>query len=84
MFGMHTLKIVCIFNQTMIIVYVFGDANIIVCYVWLIACHLKCDVIVCYVWLITSHLKYDVIGLRCGSCIQLANLVLFFSILNEM
>ena len=47
MFGMHVLKNCVHFNESMITVYVFGDANVIVYYVSLIAFHLKCDVIVC-------------------------------------
>ena len=49
MFGMHSLKNGMHLNQSVIIVHAFRDANVIVCYVWLIASHLKCDVIVCYV-----------------------------------
>ena len=81
---MHTLKNYVYLNQSVITIHVFGYANVIVCYIWLIASHLKCDVIVHYVWLIAFHLKYDVIEFERGSCIQLAKLVLFFSILDEM
>ena len=42
----------------------------------------KCDY--CYVRLIASHLKCDVIEFWCSSCIQLAKLVLFYSILDEI
>ena len=68
MFRMHTLKNCVHLNQSVISVHAFRYANVIVCYVWLIIFHLKCDVIV----------------FRCGSCIQLAKLVLFSSILDEM
>ena len=84
MFGKHTLKNCVHLNQSMITVYVFGDTNVIVCYIYLITYHLKYDMIMCYVWLIASHLKCDVIRFGCDSCIQLAKLVLFYSILNEM
>ena len=66
-FGMPTLKNCVRLNQSVINVYAFRDANVIVCYVWLIASDLKCDVIMCYVQLITSHMKYDVIRFECGS-----------------
>ena len=68
MFEIHTLKNCVHLNQSIITVYAFGDTNVIVCYVWLIASHLKCNVI----------------GFGCGSWIQFAKLVLFSSILNEM
>ena len=67
---MHTLKKICVhLNQSVITVRVFGDANVILCYVLLIA----------------SHLKYDVIdfGVIHASNL-LTNLVLFFSILDEI
>ena len=84
MFGMHTLKNFIYLNQSMVTVHAFRDANVIVCYAWLIVSHLKCDVIVCHVWLIAYHLKYNMIEFGCGSYIQLVKLILFFSILNEM
>ena len=84
MFGIHILKNCVHLNQSVIVFHAFKDANVIICYVWLIASHLKCDVIVCYVWLIASHLKCDMIGVGCSSCIKLAKLVLFSSILDEM
>ena len=68
MFEMHTLKNCVHLNQSIITVYAFGDTNVIVCYVWLIASHLKCDVI----------------EFACSSCIQLTKLVLFSSILDKM
>ena len=64
----NTLKIYVLLDESVITIYVFGEANVIVCYVWLIASHLKCDVI----------------GFGCGSCIQLAKLILFSSNLNKM
>ena len=72
------------FNQSVITVHTFGDANVIVYYVWLIISYLQCDVIVFYIWLIASHLKCDVIEFECGSYIQLAKLVLFSLIFNEI
>ena len=53
MFGMYTLKNYVHLNQSVITVYVFEDISVIVCYIWLIASHMKCDVI----------------GFECGSCI---------------
>ena len=49
MFGMHTFKNCVHLNQSVITIHVFGDVNVIVCYVWLITSHLKCDVIVYYI-----------------------------------
>ena len=47
----------------MITVYTFWNANVNVCYVWLIASHLKCDVIVYYVWLGWLHFIWNVMWL---------------------
>ena len=46
---MHTLKNCVYFNKNVIAAHAFRDINVIVCYVWLIASHLKCNVIVCYI-----------------------------------
>ena len=58
--GMQNLKIQsCVhLKQNVIIVHAFGNVNVIMCYVWLITSHLKCDIIVCYVRLIVFHIKY--------------------------
>ena len=61
---MHTLKNYVHCNQSVITVHAFGDANMIVCYVWLIVSYLKCDVIiVMFCWL---HLIWNVIWLGLG------------------
>ena len=50
-------------KQSVIIVHTFWDANVNMCYIWLIASHLKCDVIVCYVWLGWLYLIWSVMWL---------------------